>query len=295
MAKASWNLEEGAAVTPERTVLKSIGGGSMYEVFLVWDQELFALAVAKLIRPDQAEDPRALRNLEAEWEVLSAINHPVIVRGYDLALDPPHPHLLIEHLEGPSLRRLIRRGGALSLQEVLPLALNVTGALAHLARREMVHLDVKPDNIVMGVPPRLIDLSIARSFERAATSKGPLGTDAYMAPEQCGPGLGSGPIGPAADVWGLGATLFHALSGERPFPRADGARRSEDPEVRFPQLHAETPALPRHLPAALSELVTSMLSKYPGERPAAAEVAEALEPLIAELPSKLTMSRRGRL
>lgn len=276
-------------------MLKPIGGGAMYEVFLVWDQELFALAVAKVIRPDQVSDPRALRDLQAEWDVLSAINHPMIVRGYDLALDPPFPHVLIEHLEGPSLRRLIRRGGALSLQEVLPLALNVTGALAFLARREMVHLDVKPDNIVMGVPPRLIDLSIARSLERAGKTKGPLGTDAYMAPEQCGPGCGSGPIGPAADVWGLGATLFHALAGERPFPRPEGARESADPAVRFPQLHTETPSLPGHLPAALRDLIGRMLSKDPAARPTAAGVADELEPLVAELPHKLSMSRRGRL
>ena len=291
--RASWDLDEGTAITPDRTVLKGIGGGAMYEVYLIWDQELFALAVAKLIRPDQVDDPRALREMQAEWDVLGAINHPVIVRGYDVSVEGRYPHLLIEHLEGPSLRRLIRRGGALGTQEVLPLALHVAGALAYLAGRQMVHLDVKPDNIVMGVPPRLIDLSIARSFERAAATRGPLGTDAYMAPEQCGPDLGTAPIGPAADVWGLGATLFHALAGERPFPRPEGARESADPAVRFPQLHASHADLPKHLPAALRDLVARMLRKDPGERPSAAGVADELEPLIAELPHKLSMSRRG--
>jgi len=293
--RASWEFEEGARISEWRTALKEIGGGSRYEVYLVWDEDLFALAVAKILRPDQVGDERALRELAEEAEVLRRVSHPVIIRGFDAVLEGPHPHVLIEHLEGPSLRRLIRRSGALSMQQVLPLALNVAGALAYLARREMVHLDVKPDNIVMGVPPRLIDLSIARGVERAAGGVGPLGTDAYMAPEQCGRQAKEdfGPMGPPADVWGLGATLHHALSGHRPFPRGEGARDSENPLVRFPQLEAEAEPLPGHITAELGELVASMLRKQPSERPSAAEVADALEPFVAGLPRKLSLSRRG--
>ena len=94
----------------------------------------------------------------------------------------PHPHVLIEHLEGPSLRRLIRRDGAIPLEQLLPLAAHVAGALQYMAQAGYVHLDVKPDNIVMGLPPRLIDLSIARTARaRRRAPTGPLGTDPYMA------------------------------------------------------------------------------------------------------------------
>jgi serine/threonine protein kinase len=215
----------------------------------------------------------------------------VIVRGFDAVLEGEQPHLLIEHLEGPSLRRLLRRGGPLPLQQLLPLALHVAGALQYLANEQVVHLDVKPDNIVMGIPPRLIDLSIARTLERAARTEGPLGTDAYMAPEQCGPGRGT--IGSAADVWGLGATLHHAISGTVPFPREKGASHSEDPAVRFPQLAADPRPLPRSTPGLVNELVRATLHRDPDERPSAAEVAIALEPLVAELPRRLKLSRRG--
>lgn len=295
MERASWEFDEGEEIVPGRTALRAIGGGTRYEVYLVWDEHLFSLAVAKVLRPDQAGDERALRELGEEAEVLRSVAHPVIVRGFDAVLDGPRPHLLIEHLEGPSLRRLIRRGGALPMQQLLPLALHVTGALAYLHGRGLVHLDVKPDNIVMGVPPRLIDLSIARTTERAARSKGPLGTDAYMAPEQCGAGGEHGSMGPPADVWGLGATLHHAISGSRPFPRAEGAGESADPLVRFPQLREVPEPLPGFLPADLEGLLTAMLSREPGARPSAPEVADRLEPLVADLPRKLSMSRRGRL
>jgi eukaryotic-like serine/threonine-protein kinase len=165
----------------------------------------------------------------------------------------------------------------------------VSAALHYMARERMVHLDVKPDNIVMGVPPRLIDLSIASDLERAARLRGPIGTDSYMAPEQCGEG---GRMGPASDVFGLGATLFHALTGRKPFPREPGARDSDDPAVRFPQLSREPLPLPRALPAPLTRLVERMLAHDPADRPAAADVAGELEPLVAELPRRIPFGRR---
>jgi eukaryotic-like serine/threonine-protein kinase len=217
----------------------------------------------------------------------------VIVRGFDAVLVGPHPHLLLEHLEGPTLRRLIRRGGAIPLEQLLPVAAHVGAALRYMALNRAVHLDVKPDNIVMGVPPRVIDLSIARTLERAARVTRPVGTDAYMPPEQCDPAAHEGELGPPADVWGLGATLHHAVSGSLPFPRPKDARESEDPLVRFPQLTAEPRPLPGRLPAPLKELIGSCLEKRPGDRIEAGELVDALEPLVAALPRKLVFGRRG--
>jgi eukaryotic-like serine/threonine-protein kinase len=285
---ASWEFEEGEEIQPGRVVLKPIGGGNRYEVCLVWDEALYALGVAKVLRPDQAASERALEELAREAEALEALAHPSLVRGFDAVLDGERPHLLIEHLEGPSLRRLIKRDGAIPLQQLLPLAANVAGALQYMANRGYVHLDVKPDNVVMGVPPRLIDLSIARSLDRAARTAGPIGTDPYMPPEQCGEG--EGPIGPAADSWGLGATLFHAIAGERPFPRGEGDAGA----ARFPQLVEEPLPLPGHVPEALRELLGELLDRDPRRRPSCGEVVERLEPMVAALPRKMSLSRRGR-
>jgi eukaryotic-like serine/threonine-protein kinase len=285
---ASWDLGEGEAIAPDRYALKSLGGGNRYEVYLVWDERLYSLAVAKLLRPDQADDEKALRELTEEAEVLDTLAHPVLIRGFDAVLEGERPHLLIEHLEGPSLRRLIKRGGALPIQQALPLAAHVAGALQYMAQSGYVHLDVKPDNIVMGVPPRLIDLSIARTIDHAARSRGPLGTDSYMAPEQCGSEEAEGLIGPAADSWGLGATLFHALSGHKPFPR-------QGDEDRHPQLRDGPRPLPAHLPDELVALILDLLRKDPAERPSCAQAVARLEPMISELPRKMSLSRRGTL
>jgi len=287
---ASWGFDESDEIHPGRFVLKAIGGGDRYEVCLVWDDSLYALGVAKVLRPDQVEDEKALRDLDREADALQSLAHPTLVRSFDAVLDGPHPHVLIEHLEGPSLRRLIKRDGAITLQQLLPLAAHVAGALQYMANSGYVHLDVKPDNIVMGVPPRLIDLSIARTVERAATTTGPLGTDPYMPPEQCvGESAGSC-IGPAADAWGLGATLFHAVSGEKPFPRGD--RDSKGPE-RFPQLVEDPRPLSSRVPDELRTLIAQLLDRDPAVRPTCGEVIERIEPLVAELPRKIRLTRRG--
>jgi serine/threonine protein kinase len=288
---ASWGFEEGAEIAPGRHALQRLGGGSSYEVYLVWDERLYALAVAKVLRPDAAADAGSLRDLAREAEALARLSHPGLVRSFGATLDGPRPHLLLEHLDGPTLQRLVRRNGALPLEQLLPLALHLAAVLHFVASEGFVHLDVKPGNVVVGVPPRLLDLSIARTVESAAALRHAIGTDAYMAPEQCDPAARPGAVGPPADVWGLGATLYHAATGAVPFPRPREARRSEDRAARFPQLVREADP-PSGLPPLFAELLLATLAPDPSRRPAAREVADALEPLVAEVPERFTVTRR---
>jgi serine/threonine protein kinase len=263
--RPGWGFTEGDELACGRTVLKQLGGGSRYEALLVWDDRLHALTVAKVLRPHLVDDHRALRDLAFEAEALDRLQHPVLLRAFDAVLDGERPHLLLEHLEGPTLRWLVRRTGPLGLEQLLPLALHVASALHLIHGEGWVHLDVKPDNIVMGVPPRLIDLSVARTVEEAARITSPVGTDGYMSPEQADP---AGDIGPAADVYGLGATLFHAWAGHRyPHP------------------------LPGHTPDELALALDAMLDPDPRRRPTPSEVVTQLEPLVARLPRKLTLTR----
>ncbi len=288
----SHELAEGDEIAPGRTVLRVLGGGSRYEVLLVWDEPRFAVMVAKVLRPGIARDREMLADLRDEAEALDALSHPVILRRFDAVFDGSFPHLLVEHLEGPTLRRLLRAEGKLPLQQLLPLALHVAAGLRYMGLAGWVHLDIKPDNLIMGVPPRIIDLSIARTVERAARTRGALGTDPYMAPEQCGVPEWAGLLGPPADVFGLAATVWRAATGVDPFPRERGAGDHEDPAVRFPQLEAPPPRPPRDMPAALAEILLAGLGRHPAERPEAREFALALEPLVAALPAKARFGRR---
>jgi serine/threonine protein kinase len=292
--RATWGFAEGDALADGRFLLRPLGGGSLCEVWLAWDERLLSLVVAKILRPDQVGETRARAELEREAALLARLAHPGLVRGFGAALDAPRPHLVLEHVEGPTLVTLVRRYGPLPMVQLLPVSLHLAAVLHYLAGEGVAHLDVKPGNVVVSVTPRLLDLGIALPVERAARLSRAVGTDSFMAPEQCAPGTGRGTVGPAADVWALGATLSYAACGEVPYPRADGARHSPDPLVRFPQLSGLAPRLPDDAPPALTDLLARMLAPDPGRRPAAREVAEALEPLVAGLPTQVSLPRRAR-
>ena len=147
-----------------------------------------------------------------------------------------------------------------------------------------MHLDIKPSNIIMGAPARLIDLSIARDVEAAAGLRDPIGTDDYMSPEQCDPGASPyGPPGPGADMWGVGATLFHAAAGYRPFDSGSDDRDAS-PELRWPQLAMPPYELPSSVPAAVAKPILACLHADPEQRPSPVELAELVEPVMAALP-----------
>jgi serine/threonine-protein kinase len=287
-AKTGWDFAEGEEIVPGRLVHRLLGGGWHYEAYVAFDDALHYPVVVKALRPDRVADPSALRGLLREAEILGSISHPVIARLLDAELAGERPHLVLELVEGPRLSTLIRRFGPLAIDQVVPLAAELGSALHYLHGRGLVHLDVKPKNVIMAGPPRLIDFSIARTVERAAATNMPLGTNAYMAPEQCDP-QGGAPMQPASDVWGLGATLHEAISGEPPFGRG-----SEDPdatpEERWPQLVREPEPLPRDVPAALSATVNAFLERRPEDRPTAAAVVAALEPMLRR-PRRLVLNR----
>jgi eukaryotic-like serine/threonine-protein kinase len=271
---ASWEFAEGDEIAPGRQAVRLLGGGHRYEAWLAWDERLRAFVVAKLLRPDQTSDAAARRVLAAEADMLGRLAHPMLVRAFDAALDSERPHLVLELVEGPRLSTLIRRYG-LILEQALPLALNLCSVLHYLAQERVVHLDVKPRNVIMAGSPRLIDLSVARPLRDLGTLCGYVGTDAYMSPEQCDRERW-GEIGPPSDAWGLAVTVHEALTGELPYPRPG-------PGLAHPQL-AHALRVSDAVPPVLRDLLGSCLTPRPADRPTAAELADALEPLVDGLP-----------
>ena len=270
----SWEFREGEAIVPGRDAVALLGAGRRYETYLAWDEHLRSLVVVKIVLPEHVDDAATLHALAGEAALLDRLAHPQLLRSFGAELAGPRPHLVLEHIEGPRLSTLIRRYG-LIVEQVLPLALNLCAALHYLSREHVVHFDVKPSNVIMGASPRLIDLSVARTFSELPAIEAPIGTDAYMAPEQCDPDR-FGEVGPATDIWGLGATLYEALARRRPFP-SNGSP--------FPQLEHPPAPLPDRVPRALADLVLPCLDPDPARRPAADELADNLEPLVDALPA----------
>jgi serine/threonine protein kinase len=265
-----WRFEPGDLIVPGRRALQLLGGGDRYEAYVAWDDRLHMPVVAKVLRRHLVDDPRARAAMVAEADALTTLQHPVLVRSFGAVLDGDRPHLVLEFLDGPRLSTLIRKFGPLASEQLVPLARQICSAIGFMASEGWVHLDVKPSNIVMTSSPRLIDLSVARRHADAKSIKRPVGTDAYMAPEQCEPARFP-QIGPAADVWGLGVTLYEALAARKAFP-PDGISR-------FPQLRVSPPPLPEKAPPALAAAVRASLTDDPAARPTAAAFDESLEPL----------------
>lgn len=284
-SKDSWQFGQGEQITPELTAMKKLGGGAAYEAYAAFDEVTYGPVVVKLVRPDQVDDASTLRGLRREVSSLAAVNHPVVVRGLRHDIDGERPHVVLEHLDGPRLSSLIRRYGPLQEAQYLPLAIEIAAAAHYFRQVGLVHLDIKPSNIIMGAPARLIDLSVMRTAEDTAALTYPIGTDDYMAPEQCDPPL-TGTPGPASDVWGMGATLFEAVAGYRAFP--DTQHDAADLATRFPQTALRPAELPSRVPVPVAKVIAGCLEADPADRPLPHEIADALEPVLASLP-------RGRL
>jgi serine/threonine protein kinase len=265
-----WRFDR-EAIAPGRVTGRRLGGGGEFEVFEVHDAAL-GRAAAKVVRPDRLAASGPLRRLAREADLLESLAHPHLPRLLDRGMDAAAPHIVIELVEGPTLRRVIKEHGPVEAHRLVPVAVAVARTLDHLHVSGHVHLDVKPGNVMPARVPKLIDLGLARSVAMAARLTSTAGTNAFLAPEQCL--CNTGPvIGPPADVWGLGVTMYEALSGHRPFRAVDW---KAVPAASYPQV-SETP---RPLRAAVSSeldgLVMACLSADPAARPTAAEVVDRL-------------------
>jgi serine/threonine protein kinase len=279
-------------IAPGYRVIEHLSRTRRLDTYEVWSEERACSCVAKTLRPDRRDDPRARAALEQEGRLLMELTHPHIVRGYALLTDP-EPVVIMETLDGETVAHLIdRHPGGLEGEQVAWLGLHVSSALRYLHHHGLLHLDVKPANIVAdGGRAKLIDLSLARA---PGEHRAGIGTWCNLSPEQAR----GGQLGPPADVWGLGTVLYEAATGEPAFDDGEGSWTdapswTEDDEAPgptwhtedqlaagYPQLDGPAPSAaedPR-VPAALAAAIDACLAFDPAERPTLDELAQALQP-----------------
>lgn len=259
-------LSRGEHIAPGYTAIELLRRGDALDVYDAWSEERDCRCVAKMLRPDRRADRVVRDRLLHEGRLLLGFAHPHLVRAYEV-IDRPSPVLILETLTGETLGHLIAdRRHRLPVRDVAFLGLHLCSALRYLHQHDVLHLDLKPSNIMAECgTAKLMDLSIARS---PGPGRRGIGTPQYMAPEQaCG-----GTLSAATDVWGLGTVLFEALTGHR----AGGAPGDHGPRYGGDGPVTESVGVYRRLPPALVHLLDGCLAPRQEDRPPVAAIAAGL-------------------
>ena len=270
-----------AAAASDRYELRDeIGRGGMGIVYLASDRELERAVAIKFLPTELAANPQAVKMFRAEARAAAAMNHPNIVHIYDVAVVNDQPCIVMEYVQGRTVREVMRIRGSNDRQPLPPHRVAEIGrqmcrALAYAHRSNVIHRDVKPSNILLAADgsAKLMDFGISKVLETGNESLTEAkGTPQYMPPEQI---LGH-EIDGRTDLYALGISMFEMATAQRPF--------SGD-SVVDQQLHAPLPD-PRHLrpeiPEGLVQILMRACQKNPDDRFASAhEMAQALDSFLA--------------
>jgi len=267
-------------------VLEELGQGSMGIVYKAHDPNLDLILAVKVLRPECLQGETLVKRFLAEARVLGRLDHPNIVRVYNVDEDHGTVYIAMEFLEGEALNDLAKRK-RLSPEEIADLGAKIAEGLGYAHSKGIVHRDVKPGNILVRSDgkPKITDFGIARiedTAEHLRTQAGEvLGTPAYMSPEQ----VLSEPVDGRSDIFSLGIILYELCAGERPF-RGDslGAVFQAITQATPVPLSERNP----EIPAALAEVVERCLRRNPADRfQSGEELAAALRGCIRkEIPAE---------
>lgn len=253
----------GRKVLNRYKIVERIGGGGMSVVWKAYDLVLDRFVALKVLRPEMSEDEEFIRRFRREAQSVASLSHPNIVNIYDVGEDQGLYFIVMELIEGETLRDKLKREGALDPEEALDIACQICEALSHAHARRIIHRDIKPQNILItkNGHVKVADFGIARALGAISTTSRDLvvGSAPYLSPEQAK----NGEVSNRSDIYSLGVVLFEMLTGKQPFA-------GDSPvAVALQHVHSEAPSVKEmrpSLPDSVAKVVAKALRKNPEER-----------------------------
>lgn len=246
---------------------RKIGQGGMGAVYLGRDSDLKRQVALKVLPRDKAENPTLVKRFKAEAQAAAQLRHENIVAVYDSGEADGYLYIAMEYIDGKDLYELIRKRGRIPINRSIQMIKEVASALQHAHEQNIVHRDIKPSNLLIRLDGKvkLTDLGLARSIDdtletnitRAGTT---VGTVDYMAPEQA---RNSKLADIRSDLYSLGCTWFHMLTGQAPYPEGSVTNKLQAHAIRpIPNARDLNPKIPEGIVAVLNRL----MAKKPEDR-----------------------------
>jgi eukaryotic-like serine/threonine-protein kinase len=258
-------------------VLELVASGGMSAVYLCEHQQSRQRVAVKVLPRVQAQDPTLLKRFYREARACITLNHPNIVRGYEVGNERGQHFFAMEYVDGPSLSTVVKKRGPLPVPRACDYIRQAAMGLQHAHDAGLIHRDIKPSNLLLDGrrSVKILDLGLSRfdNDEASILTRDVVGTIEYLAPEQA---HNSHLVDARADIYSLGGALYFLLAGTAPFASA-----RTDPEQRRQAGLAPTGI--RHVrpevPEPLAEILERMMAEEPDQRPpSAAAVVDELKP-----------------
>jgi eukaryotic-like serine/threonine-protein kinase len=256
-------------------IAELLGRGGMGSVYKARQTSLDRTVAIKILPPRTAKNRSFIQRFISEARTVARLNHKNIIAGIDVGEDKGFYYFVMEYVEGESLAKVIERDGPMDEEDALAVMEQITKALDHAAKNNLIHRDVKPQNILIDTndQAKLCDLGLAQTMnslngsqsKSGETRNAPLGTPHYLSPEQA---RGESDLDIRSDLYSLGATFFHMLTGRTPF-------EGNSPMVLMTKHLTEDPVDPRKINSSISKaasnLVLALLEKDRNDRPQSPE------------------------
>ena len=268
---------------PGYQFIRDIGHGTAGTVYLATQLSIGRDVAIKVLDDEMASNPGFIRNFQREAKSAARLNHPNVIQAIDVGDAGGFHFFVMEYVDGESLQSVIKREGRLDQARVADIGLQMASALQHASKHGLIHRDVKPANILVnshGVA-KLCDLGLARPvMSTHTTSSGAAGTPAYMSPEQA---KGQKDLDIRTDLFSLGSTLYHLVTGEIPF-KATNLPDMLDAIIN--QGFSRPREVRPEISAGVDEAISSLMDKDRDKRLEAPEkLGKLFEKTLGEIPS----------